>query len=536
MAPTRPTDGKQAAVGPMTIDSAAGGRPGGRIKNADNERLKSGQLGTGDLTLSTVANIGPGIDFYFAFGVIAVTAGVAAPLTILAAGVAVVLLAWTVAEFTRAEPSAGSFITYVETSLGARAGVVTALLVTAGYTIAMAGVFTMAGGMVTMTLAHYFSWNVPWGPLTLALTAGAIWLTARGVRISTTAVGVAVLTQVGVMVAVCIVVLVDQRSHLSSAPFSWSHLTGGLTGLSAGFPLALYMFIGWENGPALAEECRNPRRTVPRALFLSVAIGAVLFIGFAYATVTGFHYDVSSIGRSSVPFLTVADHYLGGAAVLAWIAGTVSVLAALVAGTSSQARMLYDGGRSGLLPAPLGRLHPKAETPVNALLTMASHRPGHHRRLGRRPCPRCRHRLDGPRRPVRRVLDHGHDRDLDRLRLDRRLAARVHVAAAPKLLLAGPAHRAPGSWGSSPWPSPSSSCASRASPHRTRPFRSSPSAWSPSRQCWPGSPSGAIRPPARAREPRRQPLSKAWPADRGPSACGYGHVPVIARSRATRAA
>jgi len=73
------------------------------------------QLGTADVTASTVANIGPGIDFYFAFGVIAVTAGVAAPLTILAAGAAVVLLAFTVSEFTRAEPSAGSFITYVET-------------------------------------------------------------------------------------------------------------------------------------------------------------------------------------------------------------------------------------------------------------------------------------------------------------------------------------------------------------------------------------------------------------------------------------
>jgi amino acid transporter len=70
--------------------------------------LKTGQLGTRDLTVSTVANIGPGIDFYFAFGVIAVTAGVAAPLTILAAGIAVIFLAAVVAEFTRAEPSAGS--------------------------------------------------------------------------------------------------------------------------------------------------------------------------------------------------------------------------------------------------------------------------------------------------------------------------------------------------------------------------------------------------------------------------------------------
>jgi amino acid transporter len=324
------------------------------------------------VTASTVANIGPGIDFYFAFGVIAVTAGVAAPLTIVAAGVAVALLAFVVAEFTKAEPSAGSFITYVETSLGARAGVVTALLVAVGYTVAIAGVFTMSGGMLAMTLGHYTAWHPAWEPLTLVLTVGAIWLTARGVKLSTTAVGLAVLAQVGVMLVVCVVVLVNQRAHLSAVPFSWAHLSGGLGGLSAGFPLALYMFIGWENGPALAEESRDPRRTIPRALYMSVAIGGALFVFFAYATVTGFHYDVSSIGRASVPFLSVADHYLGGPAILAWVAGIVSVLATLVAATNSQARMLFDGGRSGLLPSWLGRVRAHADTPVNALLFMAA--------------------------------------------------------------------------------------------------------------------------------------------------------------------
>ncbi len=343
----------------------------GHAVSQSEGHLEAGQLGTADVTASTVANIGPGIDFYFAFGVIAVTAGVAAPLTILAAGVAVVLLAFTVAEFTRAEPSAGSFITYVETSLGARAGVVTALLVAVGYTVAIAGVFTMSGGMVTLTLAHYTSWHPPWEPITLALTVGAIWLTVRGVRLSTRAVGLAVLVQVAIMIMVCVTVLIDQRAHLSSVPFSWAHLTGGLGGLSAGFPLALYMFIGWENGPALAEECRNPRRTIPRALYISVALATALFVFFAYATVTGFNYNVSSIGRSSVPFLAVAERHLGGAAILAWIAGTVSVLATLVAATNSQARMLFDGGRSGLLPTWLGHLRPPADTPVNALLSMA---------------------------------------------------------------------------------------------------------------------------------------------------------------------
>jgi amino acid transporter len=341
------------------------------VVSQSGEGLKSGQLGTADVTASTVANIGPGIDFYFGFGVIVVTAGVAAPLTILAATVAVTLLAFTVAEFTRAEPSAGSFITYVDTALGARAGVATALLVIVGYTVAIASVFTMSGGLVAMTLSQYTSWHPWWGPFSLVLTAGAIWLTARGVKLSTAAVGVAVFVQVAIMVVVCLIVLVDQRADLSAIPFSWAHLKGGLAGLSAGFPLALFMFIGWENGPALAEEARNPRRTIPRALFISVAIAAAMLVLFAYATITGFGYDVSSIGPSSVPFLTVADHYLGGAAVLAWIAGIASVLATLVAGADSQSRMFFDGGRTGLLPAKLGQVQPRSGTPVNALLFMA---------------------------------------------------------------------------------------------------------------------------------------------------------------------
>src|SRR5271154_1793776 len=153
----------------------------------DSPAPRRAQLSTADVTASTVANIGPGIDFYFAFGGIAATAGVAAPLTILAAGAAVVLIAFTVSEFTKAEPSAGSFITYVETSLGARAGVVTALLVAVGYTVAIAGVFTMSGGMVALPVAHYSSWQPPWEPITLVLTVAAVWLTARGVKLSTTA-------------------------------------------------------------------------------------------------------------------------------------------------------------------------------------------------------------------------------------------------------------------------------------------------------------------------------------------------------------
>jgi amino acid transporter len=328
-------------------------------------------LGLREVTASTVANIGPGIDFYFAFGVIAVTAGVAAPITIIAAGVAAALLAYVAAEFTRLEPSAGSFITYVQSALGARAGVVTAQLIAVGFTVALAGVFTMSGGMISLTLEHYTSWNPSWVPIAFAMTLGAVALTLRGAGVSTAAVAVALVLQVAIMLAVCAVVLADPATQLTSAPFSWSQLSHGLAGLSAGFPLALYMFIGWENGPALAEETRDPRRTIPRALYISITTATLLFVLFAYTTIAGFHYDTSSIGRASVPFLELADRYLGSAAVLAWLAGIVSVLSTLVAAANAQARVLFDGGREGLLPKVLGRSRPPGETPVTALFAMA---------------------------------------------------------------------------------------------------------------------------------------------------------------------
>lgn len=344
--------------------------PGATASRPRRPRADERKLGLADVTASSVANIGTG-EFYFAFGVIAVTAGIAAPLTIIAAGVAVFFLAFVVAEFTEMEPSAGSFITYVETSLGSRAGVVTALLITVGFTVAIAGVFTMAGGMISLTLENYTSLHVSWLPIALVTTAGAVWLTLRGASISTEAIGIAMTLQLLIMIAVCVVVLVDRSGRLSGAPFSWSHLHDGLAGLSAGFPLALFMLIGWENGPALAEETRDPRRTIPRALYTALAIATATFVLFAYTTITGFHYDTSSIGRASVPFLEVADRYLGKAAILAWLAGIGSILCTLVAAVNAQARMIFDGGRSGLLPARLGECRPPGETPVNALLTMA---------------------------------------------------------------------------------------------------------------------------------------------------------------------
>src|SRR5450631_2706617 len=153
------------------------------------QRLRSGALGMVDIAAATMANIGPAMSFFFGFAFLATTAGVASPLTIIAAGVAVALLGNTLAQFSRAQPSAGGFITFVGKSFGPTSAVTTALLAGLGYIIAMASVIAISGGFLQITLNHYLHVSIPWGILTVALTAGAVVIMIRGVAISTKVAG-----------------------------------------------------------------------------------------------------------------------------------------------------------------------------------------------------------------------------------------------------------------------------------------------------------------------------------------------------------
>src|SRR6266571_669234 len=138
------------------------------------DRLHRGALSLIDIAASTMANIGPAYSFMFGFGLLVITAGIAAPLTIVAAIIAIALLGNTLSQFSRAHPSTGGFITFVGKTFGGTSAVTTALLAGAGYIIAIASVVVISGGFLSMTLNCYFGWNVPWIIFSVLLTAGAM--------------------------------------------------------------------------------------------------------------------------------------------------------------------------------------------------------------------------------------------------------------------------------------------------------------------------------------------------------------------------
>ncbi|HEY1619013.1 MAG TPA: APC family permease, partial [Streptosporangiaceae bacterium] len=331
------------------------------------ERLHRGALGLVDIAASTMANIGPAYSFYFGIGFLVFTAGVAAPLTIIVAGIAIALLGNTLAQFSRAQPSTGGFISFVGKTFGGTSAVGTALLCGAGYIIAISSVLAICGGFLSITLNYYFHWNIPWGILSVLLTLGAIGMMVRGVAVSTKLAGLFFGFEMLVLIVVSIASLIKNGGHLSFVPFEPSHITGGFGGLAAGFPLAIYLFIGWENSAALAEETSAPRRNVPRAVFLSVALMVTSYVLFSYSTISDFGYNASKISDSAIPFLTVAHNITGFLAVCGYIAGMTSTLGVLISAANSQARLIFNAGREGLLPSWLGRVHASRRTPMNAI-------------------------------------------------------------------------------------------------------------------------------------------------------------------------
>jgi amino acid transporter len=332
-------------------------------------RLQRDALGLPQIVASTLANIAPAMSFYFGFGTIVQGAGVAAPLTIIAAMVVVLFLTNTLAEFSKYRPSTGSFVTFIGMGFGPVAGAAASIFVVFGYVIGASAVVVISGGWAHDTLQTFMGLDVPWQMLSIASAIIVGLLVSRGIGLSTRwAAGFFYFELILLLIGASIM-LFKNAHWISLAPFSWSQLAGGFKGLSLGFPLAIYLFIGWENSVMLAEETKDPRKNVPRALRSATLVIGALYVFLAYATEIGFHHDVKAISASAIPFVDALKASAAALLIVAYLAGVSSIFSSLIGLTNSQARILFNSGREGLLPKFFGRVHSKHQTPHIAMWT-----------------------------------------------------------------------------------------------------------------------------------------------------------------------
>jgi amino acid transporter len=332
-----------------------------------HNRLQRNALGLPQIVASTLANIAPAMSFFFGFAVIVAGAGVAAPLTILIAMVVILFLTNTLAEFSKYRPSTGSFVTFIGMAFGPVAGAAASVFVVFGYLVAAASVVAISGGWAHDLLHVFLGINIPWQLLSLIATGIVGVLVSRGVALSTTWAAIFFYFELALVLVGAIIMLVANRAYISSAPFLWSNMTGGWKGVGLGFPLAIYLFIGWENSATLAEETRDARRNVPRALIIGTLSIGILYMFLAYATEIAFHNNGTAIGKSAIPFVDAFKASAAGLLIIAYLAGLTSIFSSLLGLTNSQARILFSSGREGLLPQFFGKIHAQHRTPFVAM-------------------------------------------------------------------------------------------------------------------------------------------------------------------------
>ena len=135
-----------------------------------------------------------------------------------------------------------------------------------------------------------------------------------------------------------------------------------------GFPsggttvVAVFAFIGFEHLVNIAEELKDPNRTLPRALFLTLGITAVLYMLVIWIAVVA--VPPAELAASQAPLATVFQRLTGLPLVTMSAIAVVATLNGVVVNMIMIARVLYGLARQGSLPDALGRVSPRTRTPL----------------------------------------------------------------------------------------------------------------------------------------------------------------------------
>lgn len=334
-------------------------------------QLQNNALSVLDLLIAGMSYMAPGFSLFFTTAVIASFAGIHLPLMYLFAGLGVLCTGAALAEFSRHAPSAGSLQTFIARGFGSAASVAGGLVLVIGYICLQAGVAVLFGGWTSTLLEETFGIAVPWPILMIVGIVVCTALMIRGVALSIKATWVLFLVEFCLVLIISLAVLFQGgASGLSSAPFSLTLLSqSSMSGIAFGMVFATFSFIGFEGSISFAEETPNPRKAVPIAVMGGVVAMIGLYILSTYTSVIAFGTDrISDLAKDGEPITTVAQNFAGPVVPFLKLAIWTSIVANLMAAGNANARILFNLGRIGALPAAIGKIHPKTGAPYVAII------------------------------------------------------------------------------------------------------------------------------------------------------------------------
>jgi APA family basic amino acid/polyamine antiporter len=140
-------------------------------------------------------------------------------------------------------------------------------------------------------------------------------------------------------------------------------------GVFNGAALVFFAFIGFDEVITLSEETRNSHKTVPRALFLSLAISTVLYVGVAIVATSVLGVDALSKSTKPLADLILLTNGSTAATAMAFIA-LISTASTVLLALTAASRMLYGTARAGDLPSRFASVY-RRRVPLFSLVISA---------------------------------------------------------------------------------------------------------------------------------------------------------------------
>jgi amino acid transporter len=339
--------------------------------------LRRDAIGLREVLFQSITDMAPGAAIAASIPAGVLFAGGSLPLAVVFALIACLFCASSIGLLAREMPSAGSLATYAARGLHPSLGFLVAWgYVLVGFLIPPL-VLLQLGFTTAATLNSEIS-GYPanlWWPWTLL---GAVIVLAAGfygIRTSARLGTILGLFEIGVFVVLAIFLVFHAGSANTASVFTTKYTPSGFRGISGvigGSVYTILAFGGFEGAAPLAEETRNPRRTIPRAVMLATLLIGVLYVFTTYAVDVAYgpsKFHTFTTGTGAASWEGMARSLYGLFWFFVFLAIVNSTIANANAGVNVSSRTAYAMGRIGAFPRFLAQVHPKHRSPATAIIT-----------------------------------------------------------------------------------------------------------------------------------------------------------------------
>jgi amino acid transporter len=338
--------------------------------------LRRDAIGLREVLFQSITDMAPGAAIAASIPAGVAFAGGSLPLSVVFALVACLLCAWCIGLLAREMPAAGSLATYAARGIHPAAG----FLVAWGYVLVgwlIPPLVLLQLGFTTAATLNSEFHGYPatlWWPWSIL---GALIVLAAGyygIRTSARLGTVLGLSEIGVFLVLAVFLVVHAGHHNTWSVFGTGYTPSGfhgITGVIGGSVFTLLAFGGFEGAAPLAEETRDPRRTIQRAVLLATLLIGALYVFTTYAVDVAFGpkgFAGFTTGTGSASWEGLARSLYGIFWFFVFLAIVNSTIANANAGVNVSSRTTYAMGRIGAFPRFLALVSPRHRSPVTSIL------------------------------------------------------------------------------------------------------------------------------------------------------------------------